>query len=106
LRNKGKRKGPTQQYARKAFYPVLFVCLQPVGRSHHSPTWIWSLFLLPLLYFGKSKDLTLFSEDLTLFSGFDEARGDVLSYIKYYNFERGHSYNNYLSPVQAERIAN
>ncbi len=39
------------------------------------------------------------------YNSFDEARADVLSYIKYYNFERGHSYNSYLSPVQAELIA-
>ncbi len=32
----------------------------------------------------------------------EQAQSDVLAYIKYYNLERGHSYNNYLTPVQAE----
>lgn len=36
---------------------------------------------------------------------FEEARADVLSYIKHYNFQRGHSYNDYLTPVQAEAKA-
>jgi putative transposase len=30
------------------------------------------------------------------------AEQDVAAYIRYYNYERGHSYNNYLSPVAAE----
>lgn len=30
------------------------------------------------------------------------AERDVAAYIRYYNYERGHSYNNYLSPVAAE----
>lgn len=36
------------------------------------------------------------------YSRFNEAQADVLSYIKYYNFLRGHSYNSYLTPVSAE----
>ncbi|MEL6723206.1 MAG: integrase core domain-containing protein, partial [Pseudomonadota bacterium] len=39
------------------------------------------------------------------YGSFDQAQTDVLKYIKYYNFERGHSYNQYLAPVQAEAIA-
>jgi len=39
------------------------------------------------------------------YHSFDQAQTDVLKYIKYYNFERGHSYNQYLAPVQAETIA-
>lgn len=30
------------------------------------------------------------------------AERDVAAYLRYYNFERGHSYNNYLSPTAAE----
>lgn len=30
------------------------------------------------------------------------AERDVAAYIRHYNYERGHSYNNYLSPVAAE----
>jgi len=33
-----------------------------------------------------------------------DAEQDILNYIKYYNFERAHSYNNYLSPVSAEAV--
>ena len=33
---------------------------------------------------------------------FVEAERDVAVYIRHYNYERGHSYNNYLSPVAAE----
>lgn len=33
---------------------------------------------------------------------FADAEHDIARYIRYYNFERGHSYNNYLSPVAAE----
>ena len=32
------------------------------------------------------------------------AKRDVAAYIRYYNLERGHSYNNYLSPVAAEAV--
>ncbi|MEL6749753.1 MAG: integrase core domain-containing protein [Pseudomonadota bacterium] len=39
------------------------------------------------------------------YGSFDQAQADVLKYIKYYNFERGHSDNQYLVPVQAEAIA-
>lgn len=33
---------------------------------------------------------------------FREAERDIGSYIRYYNHERGHSYNDYLSPAAAE----
>jgi putative transposase len=33
---------------------------------------------------------------------FGSAERDVAAYIRYYNAERGHSYNNYLSPTAAE----
>jgi putative transposase len=37
---------------------------------------------------------------------FEEAKQDVLSYIlKHYNIKRGHSYNNYMTPVEAELVA-
>ena len=36
---------------------------------------------------------------------FAQAQSDVLSYINYYNFERGHSYNDYRTPVAAETMA-
>ena len=39
------------------------------------------------------------------YDSFEQAQADALSYIKYYNCERGHSYNDYLTPVQAEAKA-
>ena len=39
------------------------------------------------------------------YDSFDQAQIDVLQYIKYYNFERGHSYNHYPAPMQAEAKA-
>jgi putative transposase len=40
------------------------------------------------------------------YSHFEEAKQDVLSYIlKHYNTKRGHSYNNYMTPVEAELVA-
>jgi len=38
-------------------------------------------------------------------TSYDEAEYDILQYIKYYNGERCHSYNNYLTPINAEAIA-
>ncbi len=35
----------------------------------------------------------------------EQAKGDILRYIQYYNFERGHSYNQYLPPAIAEARA-
>ena len=35
----------------------------------------------------------------------EEAERDVLSYLRYYIFERAHSYNNDLNPVVAETKA-
>ncbi len=32
----------------------------------------------------------------------DQAKADIVRYISYYNFERGHSYNDYLAPAVAE----
>lgn len=32
----------------------------------------------------------------------EQAKADILRYIQYYNFERGHSYNDYLAPAVAE----
>lgn len=40
------------------------------------------------------------------YASFEQAMLDVLGYIKYYNLIRGHSYNHYLTPVQAEACAN
>lgn len=33
---------------------------------------------------------------------FAQAQIDIAAYIKYYNYQRGHSYNDYLSPAMAE----
>lgn len=33
---------------------------------------------------------------------FEQAQKDIHEYIRYYNFDRVHSYNNYLTPAQAE----
>ena len=34
-----------------------------------------------------------------------EAQQDIAAYMYYYNYHRGHSYNNYLSPNEAENAA-
>ena len=34
-----------------------------------------------------------------------EAEQDVAAYMNYYNYQRGHSYNHYLSPAAAEKAA-
>lgn len=39
------------------------------------------------------------------YMSYREAEQDIAAYIRYYNFQRGHSYNNYLSPVAAENAA-
>jgi len=39
------------------------------------------------------------------YKSFEEAQRDVLSYIRYFNFDRAHSYNDYLNPVAAEAKA-
>ncbi len=40
------------------------------------------------------------------YSSYDEAEKDTLDYIlTHYNLRRGHSYNNYLSPNEAEKRA-
>ena len=37
------------------------------------------------------------------YRSFDEATTDTMNYIhQHYNLVRGHSYNNYLSPIAAE----
>lgn len=36
------------------------------------------------------------------YHSFPQAEIDIAAYIKYYNYQRGHSYNNYLAPVMAE----
>ena len=33
---------------------------------------------------------------------FQQADVDIAAYIRYYNHQRGHSYNQYLSPAAAE----
>jgi len=39
------------------------------------------------------------------YNTYDEAESDVLKYILgHYNTERGHSYNNYLSPNATEKL--
>ncbi|MBN4055241.1 IS3 family transposase [bacterium AH-315-K03] len=39
------------------------------------------------------------------YSSYEEAEDDILQFIKYYNNQRCHSYNNYLTPVAAEAVA-
>jgi putative transposase len=36
------------------------------------------------------------------YSHFDQAAMDIAAYMKYYNYQRGHSYNNYQSPAVTE----
>jgi len=37
------------------------------------------------------------------YSSFNQAEQDIMRYIKYYNSDRVHSYNDYLTPIQAEK---
>lgn len=37
------------------------------------------------------------------YNSYDEAEGDIMQYIHYYNSYRPHSYNDYLTPIQAEQ---
>jgi putative transposase len=40
------------------------------------------------------------------YNHFEEAKQYVFSYIlKHYNTKRGHTYNNYMTPVEAELVA-
>lgn len=39
------------------------------------------------------------------YKNYDDAEKDIMAYIKHYNYYRGHSYNNYLSPHVAEAAA-
>lgn len=36
------------------------------------------------------------------YHSFHQAEYDIAAYMKYYNYQRGHSYNNYQSPAEAE----
>jgi len=38
------------------------------------------------------------------YEDFSSAKADIAAYIRHYNFNRGHSYNNYLTPVAAEAV--
>ena len=40
----------------------------------------------------------------TFYSSYGEAEKDIMQYIKYYNSNRGNSYNDYLTPIEAEHI--
>lgn len=36
------------------------------------------------------------------YAHFKEAQHDIADYMRYYNYERGHSYNRYVAPALAE----
>ena len=38
------------------------------------------------------------------YNSFNQAATDIAAYMRYYNYQRGHSYNGYLCPVTAEAI--
>jgi len=38
----------------------------------------------------------------TGYDSYEQAETDIAAYMKYYNFQRGHSYNDYQSPAKAE----
>lgn len=40
------------------------------------------------------------------YQSYKEAESDIMQYIAYYNGYRVHSYNNYLTPIEAERVNN
>lgn len=39
------------------------------------------------------------------YHGYRDAAQDIAAYMYYYNYQRGHSYNQYLSPAAAEKVA-
>jgi len=39
----------------------------------------------------------------TFYLSYQQAESDIIQYIKYYNSSRPHSYNDYLTPIQAEQ---
>ncbi len=41
----------------------------------------------------------------TYYLSYREAEQDIAAYMRYYNHQRGHSYNDYLSPATAENVA-
>ena len=41
----------------------------------------------------------------TFYANYDDAEYDIMQYIKYFNSERCHSYNKYLTPIDAEAAA-
>jgi putative transposase len=36
------------------------------------------------------------------YQSFEQAQQDITEYMRYYNYERGHSYNRYVAPAIAE----
>lgn len=41
----------------------------------------------------------------SFYSTYEDAEHDIMQYIKYYNSDRVHSYNDYVTPIEAERAA-
>ena len=41
----------------------------------------------------------------TFYASYEEAENDIMQYIKHYNGYRGHSYIDYLTPIEAEKNA-
>lgn len=39
------------------------------------------------------------------YTNYAQANQDVMRFINYYNYQRQHSYNNYMTPVKAEQAA-
>ena len=39
----------------------------------------------------------------TFYASYEDAEKDIMQYIKYYNSNRGHSYNDYLTPIETEK---
>jgi putative transposase len=39
----------------------------------------------------------------TFYASYEQAESDIMQYIKHYNYYRGHSYVDYLTPVDAEK---
>ena len=39
------------------------------------------------------------------YGSYPEAESDIYQFIRYYNYERNHSYNNYVTPAAAEKLA-
>jgi putative transposase len=83
-------------YTSKAFRQTLWRCQATQSMSRRGNCWDNAPMERVFRSFKTEWMPKLGYEDLL------QAEHDILSYIKYYNTKRAHSYNDYLSPIAAE----